>query len=158
MLRNTLGLLASAALVLSASQVASAADLPVKALLAPTPVSTWTGFYLGAHVGAGWGTTESTLTSVALPPAPPVAFTLPIAQNSRSGFLGGGQVGYNWQTGWVVLGAQGDIAGRTSRERRPALSFFRAPPKATGWPRFRAGSVASSPTAPFSTSRAARPG
>jgi outer membrane immunogenic protein len=123
MLKNTLGLLASAALVLGASQAASAADLAVKAL-APAPIATWTGFYIGAHVGAGWGTTESTLTSATLAPAPPVAFTLPIAQNSRSGFLGGGQVGYNWQTGWAVLGVQGDIAGMDVKGTTPCIVVF----------------------------------
>src|SRR5204863_10123938 len=54
MLKKTLGLLASAAMLLGTSHVASAADMPVKALLSPAPVLTWTGFYLGAHVGAGW--------------------------------------------------------------------------------------------------------
>jgi outer membrane immunogenic protein len=57
MLKKTLGLLASAAISLGASQMASAADLPVKAVAPPVPVWTWTGFYLGGHVGAGWGTT-----------------------------------------------------------------------------------------------------
>lgn len=28
-----------------------------------------------------------------------------------SGFLGGGQLGYNWQTGWVVWGVEGDFDG-----------------------------------------------
>jgi outer membrane immunogenic protein len=45
---------------------AGAADMPVKArpLPPPPPVFSWTGFYVGAHVGGAWGTTESTLNSV----------------------------------------------------------------------------------------------
>ena len=121
MLKRTLGMLTSAAMVLGVSQMASAADLPAKAVIAPAPIWTWTGFYVGAHVGGGWGTTESTLTSVTLPPAPPVVFTFPFAQNSRSGFLGGGQVGYNWQNGWVVLGVQGDIAGMDVKGTVPCV-------------------------------------
>jgi hypothetical protein len=46
---------------------ANAADLPMKAAPMPAPVWSWTGFYVGAHAGAGWGTTETTLTSIAAP-------------------------------------------------------------------------------------------
>jgi outer membrane immunogenic protein len=55
---------AIAALLLAAP--ASAADLPVKArpLPPPPPVFSWTGFYIGAHAGGAWGTTESTLNSI----------------------------------------------------------------------------------------------
>lgn len=54
MIKQTLRLLASAAVLLGTSQIGSAADLPVKAMLAPTPAWSWTGFYVGGHVGAGW--------------------------------------------------------------------------------------------------------
>ena len=45
----------------------------------------------------------------------------PFSQNSRSGFLGGGQVGYNWQSGWAVFGVQGDIAGTDIKGTTPCL-------------------------------------
>jgi outer membrane immunogenic protein len=103
---------AAAAALLISTVSSYAADLPVKALLSPAPVWSWTGFYGGVHVGAGWGTTESTLTSFsATPPGIVFPLNVPFSQNSRSGFLGGGQVGYNWQSGWAVFGVQGDIAG-----------------------------------------------
>ena len=123
MIKQTLGLLASAAVLLGTSQIASAADLPVKAMMAPVSVWSWTGFYGGLHVGAGWGTTETTLTGVSFVPPiiPPVAFSLPFSQNSRSGFLGGAQAGYNWQTGWAVLGVQADIAGMDVKGTTPCL-------------------------------------
>src|ERR1700719_3030562 len=78
---------------------AHAADLPMKAAPMPAPVWSWTGFYGGAHAGAGWGATETTLTSISAPGIGTGAVSLPLAQNSRSGFLGGGQVGYNYQSG-----------------------------------------------------------
>ncbi|WP_084804876.1 outer membrane beta-barrel protein [Bradyrhizobium sp. NAS80.1] len=113
--------LAAAALLLASTSLSFAADLATKApLYAPAAVWSWTGFYLGAHAGAGWGTTESTLTGFAglLPPGTSFA----IAQNNRSGFLGGGQVGYNWQSGWAVFGVQGDIAGMDVKGTTPCLA------------------------------------
>ena len=88
-----------AAIASALSVSAYAADLPMKAIAAPDAVWNWTGFYLGAHAGAGWGTTETTLTSVSAPGVPAVPFNFPVAQNSRSGFLGGGQAGYNYPVG-----------------------------------------------------------
>ena len=95
--------IAAAAALLATSTLASAADLAVKArpIAAPAPIWNWTGFYIGAHVGAGWGETESTLTGFAVP-AIPIAINnlgIPFSQTSRSGFLGGVQAGYNWQAG-----------------------------------------------------------
>ena len=60
MLKQTLGMLTSAALVLGASQIASAADLPLKAVPPPAPIWTWTGFYVGVHGGGGWGPANPT--------------------------------------------------------------------------------------------------
>jgi outer membrane immunogenic protein len=114
---------AAAALLIATTVAGSAADLPLKAMLAPTPVWSWSGFYVGAHVGAGWGITESTLTrlSVVPPVIPPVNLNFPFSQNSRSGFLGGAQAGYNWQTGWIVLGVQADIAGMDVKGTTPCV-------------------------------------
>jgi outer membrane immunogenic protein len=115
-------LAAAAAILIAATAASSAADLTVKAPYAPpAPIWNWTGFYIGGHVGAGWGTTETTLDSIAIPGAPLVAAGLPLAQNSRSGFLGGGQIGYNFQTGWAVFGVQADIAGLDVKGTTPCL-------------------------------------
>jgi outer membrane immunogenic protein len=115
-------LAAAAAILIATTAAGAAADMAVKApYIAAAPVWSWTGFYVGAHAGAGWGTTESTLTSTTTPPNPPVAVNFPLSQNSRSGFLGGGQVGYNWQSGWVVLGVQGDIAGLDVKGTVPCM-------------------------------------
>lgn len=117
--------IAAVAGLLATTVAASAADMAVKArpIVVPAEVWSWTGFYIGAHVGAGWGTTESTLTNVIVGPPINVNFplSLPFSQNSRSGFLGGGQIGANWQSGWAVFGVQGDIAGLDVKGTAPCL-------------------------------------
>jgi outer membrane immunogenic protein len=116
--------LALAAALVTTTTTGQAADLAVKApMLSPTPVWSWTGFYAGVHVGAGWGTSESTLTRFAtIPPViPPVPLNFPFSQNSKSGFLGGVQAGYNWQSGWAVFGVQGDFAGMDVNGTAPCL-------------------------------------
>jgi outer membrane immunogenic protein len=117
--RILIGCVAATASALGVS--AYAADLPMKAMAAPDAVWNWTGFYVGAHAGAGWGTTETTLTSISAPGVPAVPFNFPVAQNSRSGFLGGGQAGYNYQSGWAVFGIQGDIAGLDVKGTTPCI-------------------------------------
>jgi outer membrane immunogenic protein len=117
---------AAAALLIASTVAGSAADLAVKApYAAPAPIWSWTGFYIGGHVGGGWGTTETTLTGATItPPGGPAAtaaFGFPFAQNSTSGFLGGGQVGYNWQSGWAVFGVQADIAGLDVKGTTPCI-------------------------------------
>src|SRR5277367_5933551 len=127
---------AAAALLMASTIASSAADLAVKAApYTPTPVWSWTGFYIGAHVGAGWGTTESTLTGVSSGlglVSGAGAFSLPLAQNSMSGFLGGGQIGYNYQSGWAVFGVQGDFAGADIDGTTPCISFLSCTAK-TDW-------------------------
>lgn len=95
-------LLASvAALGIIAAGAASAADLPSRKgpVAAPVyipPVFTWTGFYVGANAGYGWGNVNTnTFTSV----------------GDLDGFVGGGQIGYNYQMGQFVLGLEADIQG-----------------------------------------------
>jgi outer membrane immunogenic protein len=113
MIRKTI---VAAAALLATTVMASAADLAVKARpVMPVEVWNWTGFYIGVHAGAGWGETESTLTGFGGGPG----FAFPFSQNSRSGFLGGGQIGANWQAGWAVFGVQADIAGMDVKGTTP---------------------------------------
>jgi outer membrane immunogenic protein len=104
-------LLATSALLATVC-VASAADLAArhyaKAPVAPiATVYDWTGFYIGGHVGGGWGDQGST----ELPPGTGAfpAGTV-FAKNHPSGFLGGVQGGYNWQFSNVVLGVEGEYS------------------------------------------------
>jgi outer membrane immunogenic protein len=112
----------AAALVAAASLSAQAADMPVKAPYAPPMAApSWTGFYIGGFIGAGWGTDEANLTSLSFTTLPgPV----PLASPSISGVLGGGQIGYNYQSGWVVLGVEGDFAGTDIKGSAPCVVVF----------------------------------
>ena len=124
-MKRTITAAAAAALLLAGTAASSAADMPVKArpIVAPPVVWSWTGFYFGAHMGAGWGISEASLTGVEIinPPIGAFAFNLPFSQTSSSGFLGGVQAGYNWQSGWAVFGVQGDIAGANIKGTSPCL-------------------------------------
>jgi outer membrane immunogenic protein len=89
---------------------ANAADMsmPYKAPPPPpAPISNWTGFYIGINGGAGWGTAASSIDLSGLTGFAGLG-TLPVGSHELNGFLGGGQIGYNWQTGNVVLGVEGD--------------------------------------------------
>lgn len=131
MRRISAALLAAAAVSFASIQCGSAADLglPLKAapVAAPAPWS-WTGFYIGGNFGAGWGTTETTAnigTFVAplISPAA-LAFQLPLSSQTVNGFLGGGQLGYNWQTGVFVLGVEGDFEWEDLKGSGPCLIVF----------------------------------
>jgi outer membrane immunogenic protein len=116
---------AAAAILLASTSISSAADLAVKApYAAPAAVWSWTGFYIGAHAGAGWGTTEANVTSLAAAGVGVIPVNFPIAQNSRSGFLGGGQIGHNYQSGWTVFGVQADIAGMDLKGTTPCITVL----------------------------------
>ena len=99
-------LLGTMALIgLLSAGAAQAADMPVKAapMAAPPPFS-WTGFYIGAHIGAGWGTIESDVLFH--------DFAFPFSSHNINGFLGGGQAGWNWQVSpWLVIGFEGQFSG-----------------------------------------------
>jgi outer membrane immunogenic protein len=101
-------LLASVGVVAMAT-AAAAADLPARyPAQAPAYVAAvynWTGFYVGAHVG--WARVDLDSTVVA---APPGFGTGGLGGSSDDGFLGGGQVGFNYQVGVWVFGIEGDIA------------------------------------------------
>ena len=94
-------LLASvAALGLVAAGAASAADLPSRKgpIAAPVyvPAFSWTGFYVGANAGYAWGNVNANgFANV----------------GNLDGFIGGGQVGYNYQIGQFVVGAEADFQG-----------------------------------------------
>jgi outer membrane immunogenic protein len=112
--------------VVAGPMAANAADL-YRNPPAPPPVSyvppvatpnTWAGFYLGVNGGYGWGGGADTFTDGV------DTFT----RAKPEGGFGGGQIGYNFQSGSFVYGVEtdfqgGDITGSvtgdgyTSRER-----------------------------------------
>lgn len=92
------------------SAVANAADMPLKA--PPLPVRyNWTGCYIGGHIGADWARTEWTNTKNTTNFGdldPGEGFT-----HTDGSFIGGGQLGCNYQTGPWVFGIEGTFAGST---------------------------------------------
>src|SRR6478735_7470240 len=89
---------------------AQSADMrmPVKApppIMAP--IFTWTGFYLGGNIGAAW---SSNVIRESF-------FGAEWARSSEARFIGGGQIGYNWQFNNFVLGIEGDIDGIVNKSR-----------------------------------------
>ena len=67
---------------------------------APIDAFSWTGFYVGLQAGYGWHRNSYTYTG-----------TFPgVSVFNTDGFVGGGAVGYNWQTGPVVFGLEGDLS------------------------------------------------
>jgi outer membrane immunogenic protein len=98
----------------------------------------WAGFYAGLNGGGAWSSTHQTTT---VPCTEPLgtgyicATALPLTPNaaavgaaysgsfSGSGFTGGVQAGYNWQTGAAVYGVELDLESlpRVSAQRAGAL-------------------------------------
>jgi outer membrane immunogenic protein len=105
----------------------AAADLsyPVKAPPPIVPVFTWSGCYLGANAGWEKGSkkhvpisgSENLDESIDLGNVPP---SLDI---DRDGFIGGGQIGCNWQTDRLVLGVEADLMGLDSKGSDSYVGF-----------------------------------
>jgi outer membrane immunogenic protein len=71
----------------------------------------WTGLYVGAHVGYAWGDWGVDLSHS----SGAIHYNDPFAQpnqnlNGGDGALGGLQVGFNYQTGMVVVGLEADVS------------------------------------------------
>ncbi|HSI42491.1 MAG TPA: outer membrane protein [Xanthobacteraceae bacterium] len=106
---------------LSAS-AAFAADMsyPVKAapIMAPIPVFSWTGFYIGANVGYGWAETDNW------------NYGYYDSYNGGGkvkpdGWFGGGQIGYNYQfTNNVVVGLEADFEFADMKDTRGYNGFW----------------------------------
>jgi outer membrane immunogenic protein len=127
-------LLASIAFTALIAGSATAADLARPIYRAPVavaaPIYTWTGFYVGGNVGGSWGDARTDIQSSAAnsTSAPGGSYTNPAvafpdtSTQRLNGFIGGGQVGFNFQLSphWV-LGLEADIQG--SGERGSSNSF-----------------------------------
>lgn len=104
-------LLATAATIALAN-VASAADLPARYPTKAVPyvaLYNWTGFYVGANIGYGWGRASDDIG----------------LSTNMNGVIGGGQIGYNWQMNNLVLGVETDFqgSGQSSTQTVGALSL-----------------------------------
>jgi outer membrane immunogenic protein len=95
------------ALAFGAVSVAHAAD----EVVATSPEFTWTGFYMGANVGYGWGKADYASGGLLGPTlVDPFVIFIDYFQDDGRGFIGGLQAGYNWQAGSLVYGFEVDAA------------------------------------------------
>jgi outer membrane immunogenic protein len=122
---------------------AAAADLYVKA--PPPAPCIWCGFYIGANAGGTWSDNNSVAVNSALTQdfllgpgsfgaASAAGATGNVPVGGGTGFIGGGQIGYNWQlaSAWVagfetdIQGVSGHGSGSLSNASG-AVPFFGAP-------------------------------
>ena len=117
-----------------------AADLPAPPPT-PAPIYTkatpstagWTGFYIGGSVGGSWSesnsVTASTTSGSFIAGQPNAGIfaanfasltTGSLGTGSNGSFIGGGQIGYNWQSGKFVTGIEFDIQGLANRNSNGA--------------------------------------
>lgn len=90
--------MAAAAVCAAGATAAQAADLPYGSYGARAPYTvnqplnaySWAGPYIGGNLGYNWGDTTNNITK-------------------PDGFAGGVQGGYNWQSGAMVFGIEGDL-------------------------------------------------
>ena len=115
-------LLTGVALAALACGPALAADLPARRAMpvkAPPPVATyydWSGFYIGAHAGGGWSEKCFAFAGAS------------DGCHDGDGWLGGGQVGFNYQTGNFVFGVEfsgswADLSGDHTALLTPGDSY-----------------------------------
>jgi outer membrane immunogenic protein len=97
-MRKTI-LAATTALLIAAP--ASAADMRPAPVNTAPPLPVWTGFYIGANAGGGIGNAVSDFSVAGV--------NFASVDNSLTGAVAGGQVGYNWQAGPMVFGLESDI-------------------------------------------------
>ena len=100
---------AAVALVAAGATTAHAADMPYRSrapytVAQPLNAYSWAGPYLGATLGYEWGSVSNTGAK-------------------PSGIAGGVTGGYNWQSGNIVFGLEGDLQGTGADDRFATYKF-----------------------------------
>lgn len=119
-MRLVLAALAATSFVSSAQ----AADMraprgPVYMAPVADAVPQWVGFYIGGNVGYGVARAPNSLD---------LGFAQLELNPLTRGVLGGGQVGYNWQNGRLVLGVEGDLDAASLTGSQTVNTAFRGVP------------------------------
>jgi outer membrane immunogenic protein len=103
------------------------------ALAQSSPQTDWSGPYIGLNGGYNWDSTTSRSSSMTVNQlsgvdagsgavtVPPTTFAGGRAHANGSGFMGGGQLGLNIQTGGLVWGIEGDFDGLSARGRQTSV-------------------------------------
>ena len=139
---------------------AMAADLPSRVAapvpyLAPPPVFTWSGFYVGVVAGASFGSgnnNSQTFTPSANLPGSPNLNPNIGSNGNNTNFTGGGELGYNYQFNNIVLGLEGDVdyLGRRNGNNN---GTFQSPAFYTAFPTYTLAGSSSSNNRVFGTIR-----
>ncbi len=91
------------------SSGAHAADMALKAPpRAPVAAPSWAGWYIGLSAGAAW---ERMTDDPVSPYATSVISNGAPTSVRGTAFIGGGEIGYNFQTGNIVYGLEADLSG-----------------------------------------------
>ena len=115
--------LAVVSALMLAGSAAQAADMALKAPPPPpAPVCIWCGWYVGVNAGANWngssvqtiGTPGFAAPTFAAEATTGAALATTSVGNHRVGFIGGAQIGYNYQLTNSVIGFEADIQGLTN--------------------------------------------
>lgn len=121
------GVALASVLFVFGSQSAGAADLPMytKARPVVAPVYDWTGFYLGGHVGWGWGHDDAGGFLRDAQGPFPAGTAQPAFPFDLNGVAGGGQVGFNYMVlPHIVFGIEADISAANINNSISKTSFF----------------------------------
>ena len=105
-------ILIAAVLAVAGTTAASAADMAARPYTkAPAPVYAaqvynWTGIYVGAHIGGAFSGNNNGIGVAGFPTG-----------SNNGSFLGGGQIGADYQFSSWVIGAEANISGRNRNNR-----------------------------------------
>lgn len=100
--KTVLAAVVAAGVLVPAAQAADLGGRPTSYKDEPDygpPRYLWTGLYTGLHAGYGWGTSRQT-----------DALGVTTGNYDTDGFIGGGTLGYNFQSGQIVWGLETDIS------------------------------------------------
>jgi outer membrane immunogenic protein len=113
------------------SAAACGALLAAPALAQPATGPDWTGFYIGLNAGGAWGSgnIHTTVTQPVIggyfdPDNIPAVNAAGSRGFSPSGFTGGAQGGYNWQSGALVLGLETDFEALDLSQSRTVTQVY----------------------------------
>lgn len=88
-------------------------DTPIKLAMSKEPVSNlvfdWSGFYVGGNLGYGTNAEVVHIIPYASAPEDLASLTPHVLNTQDSGFLAGGQAGYNWLRNGNLFGLEGDL-------------------------------------------------
>lgn len=90
----------------------------------------WKGFYIGGNIGAARGSSDARTTTVFSPTGYFAMSSVPAIANVGKqhlepfGITGGGQGGYNFQTGHIVLGAEADFGAMNMSDSKANTGIY----------------------------------